>query len=110
MGSRCRSAPRSAPAPASPKSAGSAAPVDDDLAEAERARDVAAAAEKQAAGVAHEIRVGSHELPALWDTEDEPIEALTGVESEDGLPVLAARPWIDVPPLPAGTRPWNPRT
>ena len=62
-----------------------------------------------AAGVAHEIRVGSHELPALWDTEDEPIEALTGVESEDGLPVLAARPWIDVPPLPAGTRPWTVR-
>ena len=62
---------------------------------------------QDAAGVAHEIRVGNHELPALWDTEDEPIEALTGVESEDGLPVLAARPWLDVPPLPAGTRPWT---
>lgn len=64
---------------------------------------------QDAAGVAHEIRVGSHELPCLWDTEDEPIETLTGVESEDGLPVLAARPWIDVPPLPSGARPWTVR-
>ena len=36
------------------------------------------------AGVAHEIRVGSHELPALWDTEDEPIEALTGLACSNG--------------------------
>ena len=64
---------------------------------------------QDAAGVAHEIRVGNHELPCLWDTEDEPIEALTGVESEDGLPVLSARPWIDVPPPPAGSRPWTVR-
>lgn len=60
-----------------------------------------------AAGVSHEILVGSRELPALWDTEDEPLDRLTGVESETGVPVLAVRPWLDVPPIAPGRRPWQ---
>ena len=64
---------------------------------------------QDAAGVSHEIHVANRELPGLWDTDDEPIEALTGVESDNGLPVLAGRPWIDVPPLPADSQPWTVR-
>ncbi len=60
-----------------------------------------------AEGVAHGIRVGTRALPSLWDTEDEPLERLTGVESELGVPVLAVRPWLDVPPLEEGQRPWQ---
>lgn len=64
---------------------------------------------QDAAGVSHEIHVANRELPGLWDTADEPIESLTGVETENGLPVLTGRPWIDVPPLPADSRPWTVR-
>lgn len=60
-----------------------------------------------AAGVHHTIRVGGRELPSLWDTPDEPLEYLVGVTSPAGDPVLSVRPWLSVPPVAEGERPWT---
>ena len=62
---------------------------------------------RDAQGVSHEIRTSTRVLPGLWDTPDEPLEYLVGVRSAAGHPVLATRPWLSLPPLAAGEKPWT---